>query len=162
VQQSINIACPRDAQQQTRRTLLQRSTDGTDRQTDRQTLYRYRDPAAYYASSINNCQLSAVQFSAMRANWPLLLRPYRGAEYCDERVCVCACPRSYLRNYTKFSVHVTHGRCSILLWRRSDMLCTFGFVDDVMFAHEPRLLDVATQLKRSAHAALGLAINCAQ
>jgi len=36
------------------------------------------------------------------------------------------------------------------------------FIDDVMFAHKPRLLDVAAQLKCSAHAALGLAINCAQ
>jgi len=36
------------------------------------------------------------------------------------------------------------------------------FVDDVMFAHKLRLLDVAAQLKRSAHAALGLAVNCAQ
>jgi len=51
---------------------------------------------------------------------------------------------------------------SFLLWQRSDMLCTSGFMDDVMFAHKPRLLDVAAQLKRSAHAALGLAINCAQ
>ena len=34
---SIDISCPRGAQQQTRRTLLQRSIDGTDRQTDRQT-----------------------------------------------------------------------------------------------------------------------------
>ena len=37
-----------------------------------------------------------------------------------------------------------------------------GFMDDVIFAYKPRLLDVAAQLKRSAHAALGLAINCAQ
>ena len=44
----------------------------------------------------------------------------------------------------------------------SDKLCTSGFRDDVMFAHKPRLLDVAAQLKRSAHAALGLAINCVQ
>jgi len=29
----------------------------------------------------------------------------------------------------------------------------FRFVDDVIFAHKPRLLDVAAQLKRSAHAA---------
>ena len=29
-------------------------------------------------------------------------------------------------------------------------------------AHKPRLLDVAVQLKRSAHAAFGLAKNCAQ
>jgi len=31
---SIDISCPRGAQQQTHRTLLQRSTDGTDRQSD--------------------------------------------------------------------------------------------------------------------------------
>jgi len=35
-------------------------------------------------------------------------------------------------------------------------------MDDVIFAHKPRLLDVAAQLKRSAHAALGLAVSCAQ
>ena len=44
-----------------------------------------------------------------------------------------------------------------------DTLCTSGFfTDDVIFAHKLRLLDVAAQLKRSAHVALGLAINCAQ
>jgi len=59
---------------------------------------------------------------------------------------------------------VTCGRGSVVHWRRSDTLCTStsGFMDDVIFAHKPRLLDVAAQLKRSAHAALGLAINCAQ
>ena len=31
-----------------------------------------------------------------------------------------------------------------------------------MFAQKPRLLDVAAQLKRSAHAALSVAINGAQ
>ena len=36
------------------------------------------------------------------------------------------------------------------------------FMDDVIFAHKPRLLDITSQLKRSAHAALGWAINCAQ
>ena len=41
------------------------------------------------------------------------------------------------------------------------MLCTSGFMDGVIFARKPRLLDVAAQLKRSAHEALGLAINCA-
>ena len=49
-----------------------------------------------------------------------------------------------------------------MLWRRTDPLRTSGFIDDVIFAHKPRLLDVAAQLKRSAHAASGLAINCAQ
>jgi len=42
------------------------------------------------------------------------------------------------------------------------ILCTSGFMDDVTFAHKTRLLDVAAQMKRSAHAALGLAINCEQ
>jgi len=63
--------------------------------------------------------------------------------------------------FTNFFVHVTYGRGSVLLRWRSDMLCTSGFMDDVIFAHKPRLLDVAAQLKRSAHAALGVAINCA-
>jgi len=42
------------------------------------------------------------------------------------------------------------------------MLCTYVFMDRVIVPHKLRLLDVAAQLKRSAHAALGLAINCAQ
>jgi len=81
-------------------------------------------------------------------------------------VCVFVCPRSYIRNYTsdfhEIFAYVTYGRGSVLLWRRSDTLCTSGFMDYVIFADKPRLLDVAAQLKRSAHAALGLAVNCAQ
>jgi len=42
------------------------------------------------------------------------------------------------------------------------MLCTAGFMGDVIFAYKPRLLNGAAQLKRSAHAALGVAINRAQ
>jgi len=59
-------------------------------------------------------------------------------------------------------MYVTYGRGSILIWRRSDMLCSSGFMDDAMFVHKPRLLDIAAHLKRNAHAALGLAINCVQ
>ena len=95
--------------------------------------------------------------------------PDRKAEYCDERVCVSVCvclsaiisSELHVRSLSIF-VHVTNGRGSVLVWRRSDMLCTSGFTDDVIFAHKPRLLDVAAQLKRSTHAVLGLAINCAQ
>jgi len=35
-------------------------------------------------------------------------------------------------------------------------------LDDVIFAHKRRFLDVAALLKRSAHAALGLVISYAQ
>jgi len=77
-------------------------------------------------------------------------------------VCLCVavfvCPRSNFCNtrpiFTKFSMRVSYDRGSVLLWRRSDTLCTSGFTDDVIFAHKPRLLD--------AHAALSLAINCVQ
>jgi len=86
--------------------------------------------------------------------------PDRGAKYCDQRVCLCVfvfvLPRSYLRNYTSdlHQVFRAYGRGSVLL---CDTLCTSGFMDDVILAHKTRLLDVAVQLKRSAHAALGLA-----
>ena len=86
--------------------------------------------------------------------------PERGAEYCNEYVC----PRSYLQKYTSdlqiFLCMLPMAGFSVLLWWRSYTLCTSGFMDDVIFAHKPRFLDVATQLNRSAHAALGLAINC--
>ena len=76
-------------------------------------------------------------------------------------LCVCQ-SRSYLGNYTSdlhhFFVHVTYGRRSVLLWRRNDMLCISGFVDDFIFAHKLRLLDVAARLRqRGSHArSLGL------
>ena len=88
-------------------------------------------------------------------------------------MCVCVCVWVFVRyhifettrptftNIFFVHVNVTDGRGSVLLWRRSDTLCTSGFMDDVIFARKPRLLDVAAQLKRSAHAALRLAINCA-
>jgi len=76
----------------------------------------------------------------------------REAEYCDERVClqcmcVCACVCVCLSEVISSELHVqsspnfcaryTYGRSSVLLWRCSDMLCTSGFVDDVIFAHKP-------------------------
>ena len=56
MQQSIDISCPLGPQQQTRRTLLQRSIDGTERQTDGRTdgrtPNRCIEPVEYYASSV--------------------------------------------------------------------------------------------------------------
>ena len=54
---------------------------------------------------------------------------------------MCGRPWSYPRNYTsdlhQIFARVTYGRGSVLLWRRSDTLCTSGFMDDVIFAHLP-------------------------
>ena len=92
--------------------------------------------------------------------------PLGSAKYCDERVCVCVRARlsvcDHIFGTTRpiftefFFTHVTYGRGSVLLWRRSGVLCRpiSGFMDDVIFVHKQRLLDVAAQLKHSAHAAL--------
>jgi len=47
-----------------------------------------------------------------------------------------------------FFEHVTRGRGSVLLWRRSDVLRISGFMDDVIFAHKRGLLDVAARLRQ--------------
>ena len=65
------------------------------------------------------------------------------------RVCVCVClsevisSELHVQSSPNFCARYTYGRGSVLLWRCSDILCTSGFVDDVIFAHKPRLLDVA-------------------
>jgi len=49
---------------------------------------------------------------------------------------VCRCCRiskTTRPNFTKFSVHVTCGCGSVILWRQWCTLCTCGFVDDVVF-----------------------------
>jgi len=42
--------------------------------------------------------------------------------------------KAELPNFIKFFVHVALGYGSVLLWRCCDTLCTFGFMDDVMFS----------------------------
>jgi len=71
----------------------------------------------------------------------------KAVKYCDEhicaRVCVClsVCLRAYLQNCMsnrrQILVHAFYVRGSDLLqWRRCDMLCTSGFMDDVMFVRD--------------------------
>ena len=52
-------------------------------------------------------------------------------------LCVSVCPRAYLWNrwtdLHEFSVRIPCGRGSVLFWRRCDILCTYGFMDDVTF-----------------------------
>ena len=94
-----------------------------------------------------------------------LLRPDRGAEYCDECVCLCECLslRDQIFRITR-PVFANFCACylwpysSIVLWRRSDTLRISGSMDDVIFAHKLRLLEVAARLRQwGSHAALGLA-----
>ena len=66
---------------------------------------------------------------------------------------VCLSVRDHISGTTRLIssivVHVTCGRGSVLLWRRSDTLRISGFVDDVIFAH--RLL-LTARLRRQAEA----------
>jgi len=77
-------------------------------------------------------------------------------------ISVCVSAFIFLELHVRSSlicVHVTYGHGSVLIWRRSDMSYTSGFMDDVI---SPKLFDVAAQLKRSTRAALRFTINCAQ
>ena len=69
----------------------------------------------------------------------LLLRRGRGAEYCDQPVCLSVGEHIFGTAgpiFTKFCVQIPCGRGSVLLQRRCDMLCTSGFMD-VMFGRRP-------------------------
>jgi len=66
-------------------------------------------------------------------------------------VCLFVCDHIFGTTHpivTKFFVHVTYSRGSVLLWQLSDKLRISGFVDDVISAHSLRLLDVATRLRQ--------------
>ena len=55
-------------------------------------------------------------------------------EYCDDEVCLSVrdhISRSTRPTFTKILWMLRHGRGSVLLWWRSDRLCTSGFMDDV-------------------------------
>jgi len=86
----------------------------------------------------------------------------RGAEYCDDHVClsvsVCLFASISLEVHIQSSaclVQVTCSRGAVLLWRRCDTLCISGFIDDVIFARKPRLLDVAPELAPERSLGLG-------
>ena len=68
-------------------------------------------------------------------------------------VCLSVCPRAYLSgtarpDFAKFSVIVACCRGSVVIWRRSDMLCTSGFVDDVILSIQLVLWAIWTPLQR--------------
>jgi len=65
---------------------------------------------------------------------------------------MCVCLRSHLRNYMsdlhQSFLHFTYSGSSVLLWRRSDTFRISGFMNDVIFSHKLRLLDVAARLRQ--------------
>ena len=69
---------------------------------------------------------------------------------------MCVCRRSYLRNYTSFwACYLWPFRLGPPLAAYSDVLRISGFMDDVIFAHKLRLLDIATRLRQPGAALAG-------
>ena len=78
-------------------------------------------------------------------------------------VCLCACLSVVEHITTKFlrmlPMAVVRFACGGVLIHYVLLVL---WITPYIFAHKPRLLDVAAQLERSARVTLGLAINCAQ
>jgi len=92
-------------------------------------------------------QLNSVQFVCREQGFILLLRPRYWARsiVMSMSVCLSVCQCLSVHDhisgtvcpiFTNFLMPVTYGGGSVLLWRRSDMLCTAGFVDNVISAHK--------------------------
>ena len=64
----------------------------------------------------------------------------RGAESCDERVCLSVCPLVYLENHTtelhQIFVHVACGCGSFILRRSCDTLCTSGSMARPVYVYD--------------------------
>jgi len=77
-------------------------------------------------------------------------------------VFVCLSVRDHIFGTTRMSdlhqifVHVTYDRGSVILWRCSDMLCTSGFIDDVI---GQGCCSTSPPSWSAVHTALNLAIN---
>ena len=92
---SIDISCPPGPQQQTSRTLLQRSIDGTDRWTYGRTAYRYvyiYIYAAHYASSVNKVKRQSI---SMKNTLKLSVlgddnKHYSYAVHTEDKICYTA------------------------------------------------------------------------
>jgi len=68
-----------------------------------------------------------------------LLRPARVAKYCDQRICMSVCLSvcshiSKQRTSNLDEIFCPYGSGLVFLWRQFNMMCTSGFVDDVMFS----------------------------
>ena len=84
-------------------------------------------------------QWSSTLLALLTCLW-LMLHPGRGAEYCDQPICLCVCLSvcEHISGtggpiFTIFCVQIPCGRGSVLIRRRCATLCTSGFMDDVTF-----------------------------
>ena len=62
----------------------------------------------------------------------------KAVKYCDEHICarVCVFVCLHVQSSPDFSACFYVRGSDLLQWRRCDMLCTSGFMDDVMFVRD--------------------------
>jgi len=85
-------------------------------------VFRLDEAASCLASNLVYCEA-------------LLLRLQRNVEYCDKCVSVCASICLSVCEHTLACNHSYHIFCACCFWRRCDMLCISGFVDDVSLSY---------------------------
>ena len=78
----------------------------------------------------------------------IFFRPGRGAEYCDQPVCLCLSVCEHVSGTagpigTKFGVQIPCGHASVFLLQLCATLCTSGFTDDITFGCSVHGLSVA-------------------
>jgi len=89
-------------------------------------------------------------FRRHKAMTEFLLHPGRGAEYCNQPVClsvslfVCLCVREHISGTagpicTEFCAQIPRGRGSVLLWRHCATLCIFGLWMTLLLAVTGRM-----------------------
>ena len=120
------------------------------RQTDdRQTDDRRQTDGRQHIANVNASSRSLM--NAKSRNYDLITfinfpSPCKGAKYCNLRwaclclfVCLSLRPLAYFKDHTTrlHQISCTCYLCRglVLLWRQCNTLCTSGFVDNVMFAH---------------------------
>ena len=95
-----------------------------------------------------------------------VVRPYRGPEYCDERVCVCACLSAIISSsiFIKFFMLHTYGRGHLDAARSSSggvMTCyvftVLWMTSYLQYAEAARRRRQAEERGSHSHAGLGLA-----
>ena len=93
----------------------------------------------HHATTLNLFKVVCCCTSLLGRYWQcriLLLCPGRGAEYCDQFVCLSVRKRisgTAWPIFTKFCVQIPCGHGSVLFWRWCNTLCTSGFMDDITF-----------------------------
>ena len=89
--------------------------------------------------SLASLRLTIVKLSALKDSL-FLAHPvlhHADIEKCDEHICLWVVYKHISEttclNFTKFSLHVACVHSLDLLWWRSNPLCSFGCMDDVLF-----------------------------